>query len=140
MARNECLWLKINPIHTLSENLESCKSFQPNSFSGNAIKTSPLQSSQVWYFVAGTSFVLWGPWASLAWGCSVLNPWEDLFRVPPCMHCVHLLEPETKKQPLVTPFVQEIKGPWKEGQRVQGQEVRVPETWRSPKRNRKQNF
>lgn len=56
------------------------------------------------------------------------------------MHYVSLLEPGTRKQLLVMLFVHEIKAPWKEGKRIQVQEVRLSETWRSPKRNRKQTL
>lgn len=145
MARNECLWLKINTIHTLSENLESCKSSQPNSFSGNAIKTSPPQNSQGvvlqdWYHLHALGSLGKPDLGMLS--AQSLSLWvkerKDLCRILPCMHCVNLLEPGTRKQLLVIQFVHEIKGSWKEGKRIQVQEVRLPETWRSPKRNRKQ--
>lgn len=56
-------------------------------------------------------------------GCSVLSPWASSSREEgfvSCRHCASLLESETRKQPLLTLFVYELKGPWKGGKRGPG--------------------
>lgn len=126
MARNECLRLKINRVRTRLENLESCKSFQPNSISGNAIKPPHPRAHGAWYLVAGTLLVLRGLWESLARDAwfSVLGPLatgeKDLCGVLSCRHCESLLESGTRKQPLSTLFVYEVKRPWKGGKESPG--------------------
>lgn len=84
-----------------------------------------------WYLVAASPPCAEGSLGKPGLGVyfSALGPLATGMKDLSYRHCVSRLESRTRKQPLLTLFVYEIKGPWKGGKRVQVQEVRLPGTW-----------